>query len=45
LENNTLLLRDIAINIGYSDSLYFSRVFKKKVGISPSEYKESLSEK
>jgi YesN/AraC family two-component response regulator len=45
LENNTLLLRDIAINIGYSDSLYFSRVFKKKVGMSPSEYKESLSEK
>ncbi|ANF98092.1 helix-turn-helix domain-containing protein [Paenibacillus bovis] len=31
-------LRDIAISIGYSDEFYFSRKFKKEVGVSPSEY-------
>ncbi|MEC0257160.1 helix-turn-helix domain-containing protein [Paenibacillus lautus] len=31
-------LRDIAQRVGYKDEFYFSRIFKKKVGISPSEY-------
>lgn len=30
----------IAETIGYSDSLYFSRLFKKHMGISPNEYRK-----
>lgn len=32
------LIRDIAQKVGYKDEFYFSRIFKKKVGMSPSEY-------
>jgi AraC-like DNA-binding protein len=31
-------LKAIAQSVGYDDELYFSRMFKKVVGISPSEY-------
>ncbi|WP_337098076.1 helix-turn-helix domain-containing protein [Paenibacillus sp. YIM B09110] len=31
-------LRDIAVSVGYQDELYFSRVFKKTEGISPSVF-------
>lgn len=31
-------LRDIAVSVGYQDELYFSRVFKKTEGVSPSVY-------
>ncbi|WP_068621206.1 helix-turn-helix domain-containing protein [Paenibacillus tuaregi] len=33
-----LYLRDIARRVGYSDEFYFSRKFKKEVGVSPSVY-------
>lgn len=33
-----LLLKDIADRVGYADPLYFSRVFKKVTGQSPSEF-------
>ncbi len=33
-----ILLKDISEIVGYSDSLYFSRVFKTSVGVSPSAY-------
>lgn len=29
---------EIAVRCGYSDPLYFSKAFKKRVGVSPSEY-------
>ncbi|WP_400246153.1 response regulator [Niallia sp. JL1B1071] len=32
-------LKEIALNIGYKDPNYFSRVFKKETGMSPSEYR------
>jgi len=28
--------------LGFANPLYFSRVFKKKTGMSPSEYKNSV---
>lgn len=33
---------DIAYECGFSDPHYFSFIFKKKTGVSPREYKESL---
>ena len=33
-------IKEISMEVGYSDANYFSRAFKKNVGISPTEYKE-----
>lgn len=51
LANAKLLLRyskldvaDISISIGFTDYTYFSNVFKKKMGISPSEYRKKYKE-
>ncbi|WP_246021042.1 AraC family transcriptional regulator [Paenibacillus lentus] len=33
-----LRLREIALMVGYSDEFYFSRKFKKEVGLSPTDY-------
>ncbi|MCS1391223.1 AraC family transcriptional regulator [Lysinibacillus boronitolerans] len=38
LRDTDLLLREIARKVGYSDEFYFSRKFKKEVGITPSAY-------
>ncbi|WP_238134340.1 AraC family transcriptional regulator, partial [Vibrio cincinnatiensis] len=29
--------------VGYSDPLYFSRVFKRKAGVSPKQYREQIT--
>lgn len=34
-----LSISDVAFLVGYSDPLYFSRVFKKSVNVSPKEYR------
>ena len=39
LGSNTENVKDIAQMVGFDDSLYFSRVFKKHYGVSPSKYK------
>ncbi|NJP40366.1 response regulator [Oscillospiraceae bacterium HV4-5-C5C] len=48
IEKARLLLRDesfklyqVARQVGYEDSNYFARIFKKQTGLSPSEYRES----
>lgn len=35
------LTKDIAESIGFSDPLYFSKIFKKHTGMTPSEYKST----
>jgi len=42
-QNPSILLKEVAKSVGYSDALYFSRVFKNWEGISPSAYIKSLS--
>lgn len=37
-----LSIKEICIIAGYSDPNYFSRIFKKYEGVTPSEYRESL---
>ena len=38
LDNSNKTINEIAA-VGYDNALYFSRVFKKRTGMSPSEYK------
>lgn len=38
LKNSNLKVKEIAEQVGYSDPLYFSKAFKKIVGMSPKEY-------
>jgi AraC family transcriptional regulator of arabinose operon len=40
LQTTLLPIVVIAQQTGYDDQLYFSRVFKKRVGVSPSEYRK-----
>lgn len=35
-------ISDISLQVGYSDGNYYSRTFKKIVGLSPSEYREKM---
>lgn len=45
LKNNpNMLLKDVASIVGYSDPLYFSRVFKDVIGYSPSKFIKLLHE-
>lgn len=39
LEQSDAKMFDIAVSCGFSDEAYFSRVFKKAAGISPSEWR------
>ena len=42
LENSFLSLEEIAYSVGISEYSYFSRLFKKKVGISPHKYRKNF---
>lgn len=41
LKTTDLHVYEVAQQIGYADQYYFSRIFKKTVGVSPREYKNS----
>ena len=38
LVHSRMKVKDVANYLGYQDSLYFSKVFKKETGVSPKEY-------
>jgi AraC-like DNA-binding protein len=42
LLNTEYNINEIAQIVGYDNSLYFSRMFKKIKGISPSEYRKNI---
>jgi len=41
LMNTQMSINDIAHFVGYEDSLYFSRIFRKEHNMSPSEYRKN----
>ena len=43
LKNSTLSLKEISSRCGYANQYYFSNSFKKKIGMSPSAYREQHS--
>lgn len=44
LSNTNLRINQICYKLGIEDSLYFSRLFSKSIGMSPSEYRKSSQE-
>ncbi len=42
LEHSALSITAIANSIGFDNSLYFSKTFRKKKGMSPTEYRKAL---
>lgn len=42
LLNNELMVREVALQVGYESAHSFTRLFKKLTGMTPQEYRESL---
>ena len=43
LTNSNLTVKEVCFMVGYKDPNYFSRIFKKRIGITPSEYVKTSS--
>ena len=43
LKDSSMSIVAIALEVGYQDASYFSKVFKKVVGLSPNQYRKNLS--
>ena len=44
LKEGNISIKEVCIESGYTDPNYFSRIFKKVVGCTPTEYKEGIEE-
>ncbi|MBH1942244.1 helix-turn-helix domain-containing protein [Mobilitalea sibirica] len=42
LQNKDVSIKNICVDTGYSDPNYFSRIFKKYVGLTPTEFRERV---
>ena len=42
LDSTELSVKAIAAELGYNDSLYFSRLFSNTLGLSPRAYRNSV---
>ena len=42
LKKTTYTINEISSKVGFKNPLYFSRKFKEKTGVSPSEYKKQF---
>jgi len=43
LNNSNYTVKEVCFMVGYKDPNYFSRIFKKRIGITPSEYVKNSS--
>ncbi len=43
LKDDSLNISDVAAAVGFSDGSYFSRVFRREMGMSPSDYRQTRS--
>lgn len=41
LEDESLPVSNVAYSVGYSDQMSFSKVFRQKMGMSPTEYRQT----
>lgn len=39
LRQTNVSVKDVGVKVGYPDSTYFARVFRRMNGVSPSEYR------
>lgn len=42
LDTRSQSIKQVALDLGYDDAYYFSRIFKKVMGVSPSQYRAGL---
>ncbi len=42
LKNPHLYIKEIALSVGYDDQLYFTRMFKRRFGMTPTEYRVAI---
>lgn len=45
LEDPSIPIKRISIELAYNEPNYFSKVFKKNVGVTPSQYREKITKK
>ena len=45
LENPLINIKDICFESGYRDANYFTRVFKRQTGMTPSEYRNGVMQR
>ena len=42
LGDNSLIIKEISTGVGYNDQNYFTKLFKQKFGLTPTEYRDSV---